>query len=137
MNRQNVCIKKAVEIVKSLGYKCFYPKSNTTNIDNITYCYITNGENISYMQSNWYGDAVELCCLYKPNKECGSSCKIYNGENEEFAFEELTKDVIESTFKLPNWIKRKAEANKVKLWDWEDYCKNSLTIKLNFELIEM
>lgn len=125
----------AVEKIKSLGYKCFQPKGDKT----YTFCKITDGKNIGYMQVGEYGDCINFGTVSK----YGSQYRIINpNENNkyfqyEFSIEDITKEVIELTFnEYPNW--HSTNHNKVTKWDsWEDFVKNSLDAKIWKEFVEL
>ena len=126
---------KGVEKIKSLGYKCFQPKGKET----YTFCEITDGKNIGYMQVGDYGD----CFNFGTVSKYGSQYRIINPNEDnkyfqyEFDIEDITKEVIELTFKeFPNW--QTNDHRKVTKWSsWEDFAKNSLDAKIYKEFIEL
>lgn len=117
-------IEKAVEIVKSFGYKCFYPQYESFKGERPSYCFITDGTRISYMQSDHWGFCIEFSTIRKS----GNQCTIYkNRESHSFDIADITKDVIEITFYQPNYGVRDTDKCYK---DWEDFVKNSLTGKI-------
>lgn len=117
-------IEKAVEIVKSFGYKCFYPQYESCKDKEPTYCFITDGTRISYMQSDEWGSCIQFSTIRK----IGYSYGVYNTEKyRDFCLEDITKDVIERTFYQPNYGARDTDKCYK---DWEDFVKNSLTGKI-------
>lgn len=127
---------QGVEKIKSLGYKCFQPNSN--NNDNYTFCKITDGKNIGYMQIGDYGDCFNFGTVSKH----GPQYRVINPyENNkcfqyEFYLDDITKEVIELTFrKYPNWDTE--QSNVIKWSDWEDYTKNSIDAKIYKSFIEL
>ena len=124
-------IKKAAELVKSLGYKCFYPLYDSYKNEKPTYCYITDGKRISYMESDSWGS----CIQFSTTRKIGNSCCVYkNQNNREFLLEDITEDLINRTFYQPIWGAKDTDKSYN---DWEDFKKNSLTGKLCKEFIEL
>ena len=128
MDRTTILLQ-AVEVVKSFGYRCFYPQYYSNRNEKPTYCYITDGTNIGYMQSNDLGYALSFSSVHKPSRENGMGC----GVADDVLLENVTKELIEQTFGTPKWVKTKP----LKYSSWEDYIKNSLTGKISKEIIEL
>ena len=120
---------QAVEVVKSFGYRCFYPQYYSNRNEKPTYCYITDGTNIGYMQSNDWGCALSFSSVHKPSRENGMGCGIADN----VLLKDITKELIEQTFGTPKWVKTKP----IKYASWEDYIKNSLTGKICEEIVEL
>ena len=82
-----------VEKIKSLGFKCFQPKGEKL----YTFCKITDGKNIGYMQIGDYGD----CFNFGTVSKYGSQYRIINPNEDnkyfqyEFDIDDITKEVIE------------------------------------------
>lgn len=126
MNR-SIILLQAVEVVKSFGYKCFFPRYYTLQ-KQPTYCYITDGVNIGYMQANEFGYGICFSTIHKPNKKHGNGFGIANN----VPLDKITKELIERT------IDSKIDKAKVeKYTSWEDYTKNSLTGKICEEIVEL
>ena len=126
-------LEQAIKKVKLLGYSCFIAKYKH-DFGKYTYCYITDGVNISYMQTDHWKCGVEFSTIHKPNKVCGTGFAIEKNEKTRtFNIEDITEDVIKMTFGTPFWA-RKYKATKYA--NWEDYATNSLTSKMA-ELIEL
>lgn len=130
---------QAVEVVKSFGYKCFYPQYYSNKNKKPTYCYITDGTNIGYMQSNDWGCALDFSTIHKPHSKnaCGFSIA------EDVLLKDVTKELIEQTFRNPDWANVKSYGvgsnNQpiIKYASWEDYIHNSLTGKICKEMVEL
>ena len=88
MDRTTILLQ-AVEVVKSFGYRCFHPQYYSNRNEKPTYCYITDGTNIGYMQSNNFGCALCFSSVHKPSRENGMGCGI--------ADDVLLKDVTKSS----------------------------------------
>ena len=125
-------IKEAVKIVKSLGYKCYYPIYRSYKNEEPTYCFITNGKYISYMQSNTWGYNLEFSTIRK----VGNSCCVYKNESRDrdFCLAAITKEVIERTFGQPIWGATESDKS---YRDWDDFVKNSLTGKIAEDIVEL
>lgn len=124
-----------VEKIKSLGYRCYQPKGDKSH----TFCNITDGKNIGYMQLGEYGD----CFNFGTVSKYGSQYRIMNPNEDnkyfqyEFDIEDITKEVIELTFRnRPNWSTTDKD-NVVKWNSWEDFAKNSLDAKIWKEFVEL
>jgi hypothetical protein len=128
MDRTTILLQ-AVEVVKSFGYRCFFPRYASTFVEKPTYCYITDGTNIGYMQSNDWGCALSFSSVHKPSRENGMGCGIADN----VLLKDITKELIERTFGTPKWVKTKP----IKYASWEDYTKNSLTGKICKEIVEL
>ena len=126
---RSIILLQAVEVVKSFGYKCFFPRYASTFVEKPTYCYITDGTNIGYMQANDWGCALDFASVHKPSKENGMGC----GVADDVPLDRITKRLVESTFGTPKWTKKKP----IKYASWEDYIKNSLTGKISKEIVEL
>ena len=126
-------LEQAIERVKSMGYSCFIAKYKN-NYGKYTYCFITDGVHISYMQIDHWKRGVEFSTIHKPSKECGTGFAIEkNEQTRTFDIEDITDNVIKMTFGTPKWAKK---YKAVKYANWEDYATNSLTGKMA-ELIEL
>lgn len=124
---RNIILLQAVEVVKSFGYKCFFPRYYTLQ-KQPTYCYITDGVNIGYMQANEFGYGICFSTIHKPNKKHGNGFSIANN----VPLNKITKELIERT------IDSKIDKTNVeKYTSWEDYTKNSLTGKICEEIVEL
>lgn len=124
---RNIILLQAVEIVKSFGYKCFFPRYYTLQ-KQPTYCFITDGTNIGYMQANEFGYGICFSTIHKPNKKHGNGFGIANN----VPLDKITKELIERTVENKN-----SKANVDKYASWEDYTKNSLTGKICEEIVEL
>lgn len=124
---RSIILLQAVEDVKSFGYKCFFPRFYTWQ-KQPTYCYITDGTNIGYMQANELGYGICFSTIHKPNKKHGSGFGIANN----VPLDKITKELIERTINNKN-----SKANVEKYASWEDYTKNSLTGKICEEIVEL
>lgn len=124
---RNIILLQAVEIVKSFGYKCFFPRYYTLQ-KQPTYCYITDGVNIGYMQANEFGYGICFSTIHKPNKKHGNGFGIANN----VPLDKITKELIERTIENKN-----SKAKVEKYTSWEDYTKNSLTGKICEEIVEL
>lgn len=138
MDRRNNILVEAVKVVKSLGYRCIYPHYKTSGKDKPTYCYITDGTNIGYMQANDFGSALNFSTIHKPHSKYGTGV----GVADNVLLKNVTKELIERTFGEPCWTNVRVYGvgsnNKpiIKYASWEDYTENSLTGKLCIEFIE-
>ena len=127
---------KGVERIKSLGYRCYQPQSDNGDM---TFCKITDGVNIGYIQLSHWRDSFEIGTVSK----YGSQYRIMNPNEEnkyfqyEFGLEDLTKEVIELTFrKYPNWVT--TDNKEVVKWkDWKEYTEKSLDSKIYKGFIEL
>ena len=128
MDRTTILLQ-AVEIVKSFGYRCFHPRYSSSFNEKPTHCYITDGTNIGYMQSNDLGCALSFSSVHKPSRENGMGC----GVADNVLLKNVTKELVERTFGTPKWVKTKP----IKYASWEDYIKNSLTGKICVEIVEL
>ncbi len=128
MDRTTILLQ-AVEVVKSFGYRCFHPQYYSNRNEKPTYCYITDGTNIGYMQSNDLGYALSFSSVHKPSRENGMGC----GVADNVLLKNVTKELVERTFDTPKWVKTKP----IKYASWEDYIKNSLTGKICEEIVEL
>lgn len=124
---RSIILLQAVEVVKSFGYKCFFPRYYTLQ-KQPTYCYITDGTNIGYMQANEMGYGICFSTIHKPNKKHGNGFGIANN----VPLDKITKELIERTIENKN-----SKANVEKYTSWEDYTKNSLTGKICEEIVEL
>jgi hypothetical protein len=124
-------IDKAIDVVKSFGYKCFYPLYESFKGEKPSYCFITDGKRISYMQSDHWGSCIEFSTIRKSGKQC----LIYKDrESHSFAIADITNELIERTFYQPLFGVTNNMNNHIyndKCYrDWEDFVKNSLTGKI-------
>lgn len=124
---RSIILLQAVEVVKSFGYKCFFPRFYTLQ-KQPTYCYITDGTNIGYMQANDWGCGICFSTVHKPNKKHGNGFGIANN----VPLDKITKELIKHTIESKN-----SKANVDKYTSWEDYTKNSLTGKICEEIVEL
>lgn len=124
---RSIILLQAVEVVKSFGYKCFFPRYYTLQ-KQPTYCYITDGVNIGYMQANEFGYGICFSTIHKPNKKHGNGFGIANN----VPLDKITKELIERTIENKN-----SKAKVEKYTSWEDYTKNSLTGKICEEIVEL
>lgn len=121
---------QAVDIVKGMGYKCFFPRFYTLQ-KQPTYCFITDSVNIGYMQSNDLGNAMCFSTIHKPNRKHGESFGIADN----VPLDKITKGLIERTFfGVPLRVNTK-DISKYK--SWEDFITNSLTAKICEEMVEL
>ena len=98
MDRTTILLQ-AVEVVKSFGYRCFFPRYASTFIEKPTYCFITDGTNIGYMQSNDWGCALDFSTIHKPHSKNGCGFGIA----DDVPLDKVTKELIEQTFGNPRW----------------------------------
>lgn len=126
MDRTTI-LAQAVDIVKGMGYKCFFPRFYTLQKQS-TYCFITNGTNIGYMQANELGYGICFSTIHKPNKKHGSGFGIADN----VPLEEITKELIERTIDSKN-----DKTNVEKYSSWEDFVTNSLTGRICEEMEEL
>jgi hypothetical protein len=124
---RSIILLQAVEVVKSFGYKCFFPRYYTLQ-KQPTYCYITDGTNIGYMQANEFGYGICFSTIHKPNKRHGNGFGVANN----VPLDKITKELIKHTIESKN-----SKANVEKYASWEDYTKNSLTGKICEEIVEL
>ena len=136
---KNKILIQAVEIVKSFGYKCFFPRYGSSFNEKPIYCYITDGTNIGYMQSNDWGYGLNFSSVHKPSQKNGTGFGILN----DVTLENITKEIIEQTFGNPNWVYTESygvgskNSPIIKYKSWEDFVKNSLTGKISKDIIEL
>ena len=136
---RSIILLQAVEVVKSFGYKCFFPRYASTFVEKPTYCFITDGTNIGYMQANDFGSALDFSTIHKPHSKYGTGVGVANN----VLLKNITKELIEQTFGKPCWTNVRAYGvgsnNKpiIKYASWEDYAKNSLTGKICREIVEL
>ena len=128
MDRTTILLQ-AGEVVKSFGYRCYSPRYASSFNEKPTYCYITDGTNIGYMQLNDLGCALSFSSVHKPSRENGMGCVIA----DDVSLDKVTKGLVERTFGTPKWVKTKP----IKYASWEDYIKNSLTGKICKEIVEL
>lgn len=124
---RSIILLQAVEVVKSFGYKCFFPRYYTLQ-KQPTYCFITDGTNIGYMQANEFGYGICFSTIHKPNKKHGNGFGIADN----VPLDRITKGLIENTIDSKN-IKAKVD----KYTSWEDFTKNSLTAQICEEIVEL
>ena len=124
---RSIILLQAVEVVKSFGYKCFFPRYYTLQ-KQPTYCFITDGTNIGYMQANEFGYGICFSTIHKPNKKHGTGFGVANN----VPLDKITKELIEHTIENKN-----SKAKVDKYTSWEDYAKNSLTGKICEEIVEL
>lgn len=128
--------KQGVEKIKSLGYSCYQPQSDNKDM---TFCKITDGINIGYMQLTNWGDSFNFGTVSKKGNQYG--IKNISEKNKyfeyEFGLEDITKEVIELTFKkYPNWNVNDC-GEVVKYKDWKEYTEKSLDSKIYKGFIEI
>ena len=130
MNRADI-LSLAVEKVKSLGYECYFPVYESTMHSNNrpTYCFITDGTNIGYMQSNHWGCGMNFSTVHVPNSIIGSGCSI----GDDISVKDIDDALIKKSFSTPVWVKHNGEKYK----SWEDFVQNSLTGKISKEIIKL
>ena len=123
--------------VKKLGYKCFQPIGVNNDI---TFCKITDGVNIGYMQLGQWRDSFNFGTVSK----YGSQFRIMNPNEKnkyfqyEFNIEDITKEAVELSFRIyPNWEYYGKEEKIIKYKDWEDYITNSLDAKIYKGFVEI
>lgn len=126
---RSIILLQAVEVVKSFGYKCFFPRYYTLQ-KQPTYCFITDGTNIGYMQANEWGNALNFSTIHKPHSKYGTGF----GVADNILLKDVTKELIERTFGNHCWVNNKSI---IKYASWEDYAKNSLTGKICEEIVEL
>jgi hypothetical protein len=124
---RSIILLQAVEVVKSFGYKCFFPRYYTLQ-KQPTYCYITDGVNIGYMQANEFGYGICFSTIHKPNKRHGNGFGVANN----VPLDKITKELIERTIENKN-----SKAKVDKYTSWEDFTKNSLTGMICEEIVEL
>lgn len=135
---RSIILLQAVEVVKSFGYKCFFPRYYTLQ-KQPTYCFITDGTNIGYMQTNEFGSALDFSTIHKPHSKYGTGV----GVADNVLLKNVTKELIERTFGKPCWTNVRTYGvgsnNKpiIKYASWEDFTKNSLTGKICNEIVEL
>ena len=94
----NDLIAEAIEIVKSLGYKCYYPLYKT-NYDGIKYFYFTDGKNIGEISLNEWDSALVLNTVHIPTNKIGTGFTIYKTSKDNWFFpSDLTDEVLKKTF---------------------------------------
>lgn len=118
---------QAVDIVKGMGYKCFFSRYYTLQ-KQPTYCFITDGTNIGYMQANELGYGICFSTIHKPNKKHGNGFGIADN----VPLDKITKGLIEHTIDSKN-----SKTNVEKYTSWEDFATNSLTAKICEEMVEL
>ena len=119
---------QAVDIVKGMGYKCFFPRFYYTLQRQPTYCFITNGTDIGYMQANDLGYGICFSTIHKPNKKHGEGFGIADN----VPLDNITKELIELTIDSKN-----SKTNVEKYTSWEDFVTNSLTGRICEEMEEL
>jgi hypothetical protein len=124
---RSIILLQAVEVVKSFGYKCFFPRYYTLQ-KQPTYCYITDGVNIGYMQANEFGYGICFSTIHKPNKRHGNGFGVANN----VPLDKITKELIKHTIESKN-----SKAKVDKYTSWEDFTKNSLTGMICEEIVEL
>ena len=136
---RSIILLQAVEVVKSLGYNFFFPRYATTFVEKPTYCFITDGTNIGYMQANDWGSALNFTTIHKPHSKYGCGIGVAN----DVLLKYVTKELIERTFRNHCWANVESHGvgsnNKpiIKYASWEDYTKNSITGKICKEIVEL
>ena len=126
---------QGVEKIKALGYKCFQPISNYE----MTYCKITDGTHIGYMQLGQFGYSFNFGTVSK----YGYQYRIINPNETnrsfqyDFGLEDMTKEAIELSFRqYPNWTT--IDKSEVVPWkNWEEYTTKSLDAKLYKGFVEL
>lgn len=118
---------QAVDIVKGMGYKCFFPRFYTLQ-KQPTYCFITDGANIGYMQTDELDYGICFSTIHKPNKKHGEGFGIANN----VPLDKITKELIERTIDSKN-----KKTNVKKYTSWEDFATNSLTGNVCEEMVEL
>ena len=132
----NNLIAEAIEIVKSFGYKCYFPLYKS-NYDGIKYFYFTDGKNIGNICLNEWDSALILTTVHIPTNKIGTGFTIYKTSKDNWFFpSDLTDEVLKKTF-VGKPFGYSSCPSGVKYKDWEDYKKNSLTGKLCKEFIEL
>ena len=138
--RRNEILLQGVEVIKSLGYKCFYPQYKSMVNEKPTYCYITDGVNIGYMQSNHFDSALDFSTVHKPHEKNGTGFGVASN----VVLEEITNELVIRSFGNPSWAKiptygvgADKKRQIIKYASWEDYATNSLTAKLCEKFIEL
>ena len=124
---RSIILLQAVEVVKSFGYKCFFPRYYTLQ-KQPAYCFITDGVNIGYMQANEWGLGICFSTIHKPNKKHGNGFGIADN----VPLDKITKDLIEYTIDSKN-----IKTNVKKYTSWEDFATNSLTAQICEEIVEL
>lgn len=124
---RSIILLQAVEVVKSFGYKCFFPRYYTLQ-KQPTYCFITDGTNIGYMQANEFGYGICFSTIHKPNKKHGNGFGIADN----VPLDRITKGLIENTIDSKN-----IKTNVNKYTSWEDFATNSLTAQICEEIVEL
>lgn len=133
--KHNELFLQGVERIKALGYKCFQPVSNSE----MTYCKITDGVHIGYMQLGQCGDSFNFSTVSK----YGSQYRLINPNETnryfeyDFGLEDITKEAVELSFrKYPNWAT--TDKSEVVQWkNWEEYATKSLDAKLYKGFVEL
>lgn len=121
---------QAVDVVKAMGYKCFFPRFYTLQ-KQPTYCFITDGANIGYMQTNELGYGICFSTIHKPNRKHGSGFGIADN----VPLDKITKELIARTFfSIPIRVNTK---DIFKYNSWEDFITNSLTGQICEEMVEL
>lgn len=129
MDRTTILLQ-AVDKIKEMGYKCYISIYYELQRNNPTYCFITDGINIGYMQSNDFGCGLNFSTVYKPSSKYGTGVDIAT----DVTIDKITKELIEKTFVIPQHLNKKT-IKKYKSWD--DFVINSLTGKVCEEIIEL
>lgn len=121
---------QAVDIVKGMGYKCFFPRFYILQ-KQPTYCFITDGANIGYMQTNELGYGICFSTIHKPNKKHGGAFSIA----DDVPLDKITKELIEQTFFGNPFRVNIKDFSKYN--SWEDFVVNSLTGQICEEMEEL
>lgn len=133
----NDLVKEAIEVIKSLGYKCYTPLYSSSRNEEIKYFYVTDNINIGYIGINIWGSALSLSTVHKPTNKIGTGFTVYKTlKDENFFPSDLDVETIKKTF-VGRPFGYSSYPIGIKYKDWEDYKKNYLTGKLCEEFIEL
>jgi hypothetical protein len=100
-------------------------KVYVTNTENPTYCYFIKNDKIGYCQDSYFG-GIDFSSVHKPNKDCGTGFRIYEGVNNPSCNHALDCFIF-----APSWYDgNKKEIRKYK--NWEDYLKEPTSKILNY-----
>lgn len=110
--------RDTLERVKALGFRVF--KCTDTNYH---YAFYSDGENIGYLQYEKYvGWTINTV---NAKGSCCSGYRVYDGENDVFTADQLTKELLSKAFvTYPEWVKSYDRKRVVKYKGLDDFLKN-------------
>jgi len=112
--------------LKVEGMQVFYSPYNDNRLS--TYFFFTDGENIGYCQSGYFG-GLRFSTVHKPCRECGTGFGLTDDPG---LFEPTIQDAKQAFIIAPNWASSKDRQAVRKYKNWDEYTSSSINKILSY-----